>query len=115
MQSADKQPRLSSIRAKVESSHRLSFDDGLFLYDQTDRRGTTELHIVDGLHHQLPYQWYLNVVRIIRDAYPRLHLKAYTAVEWDWFHRMTGRPTRALLAEFKDAGLGSLPGGGAEI
>ena len=44
-----------------------------------------------------------------------LHLKAYTAVEWDWFQRLTGRSTRDLLAEFKDAGLGSLPGGGAEI
>src|SRR6202011_1323527 len=65
--------------------------------------------------HQLPYEWYLNVVRIIHQAHPRLHLKAYTAVEWDWFARLTGRPTRDLLAEFKDAGLGSLPGGGAEI
>jgi len=78
-------------------------------------RGATELHIVGGLHHQLPYEWYLNVVRIIHQHYPRLHLKAYTAVEWDWFARLTGRPTRDILAEFKDAGLGSLPGGGAEI
>jgi aminodeoxyfutalosine synthase len=82
---------------------------------EADRRGATELHIVGGLHHQLPYDWYLNVVRIIHQAHPRLHLKAYTSVEWDWFSRLTGRPTRDLLAEFKDAGLGSLPGGGAEI
>src|SRR3984957_5828033 len=73
------------------------------------------MHIVGGLHHQLPYEWYLNVIRIIHEAYPRLHLKAYTAVEWDWFARLTGRPTRDLLADFKDAGLGSPPGGGAEI
>src|SRR5437868_696372 len=78
-------------------------------------RGATELHIVGGLHHRLPYDWYLNVVRLVHGAQPRLHLKAYTAVEWDWFARLTGRPTRAILAEFKDAGLGSLPGGGAEI
>jgi aminodeoxyfutalosine synthase len=82
---------------------------------EADRRGATELHIVGGLHHQLPYDWYLNVVRIIHREHPRLHLKAYTAVEWDWFARLTGRPTRELLAEFKEAGLGSLPGGGAEI
>jgi aminodeoxyfutalosine synthase len=82
---------------------------------EADRRGATELHIVGGLHHQLPYEWYLNIVRIIHQAHPRLHLKAYTAVEWDWFARLTGRPTRDLLAEFKEAGLGSLPGGGAEI
>jgi aminodeoxyfutalosine synthase len=82
---------------------------------EADRRGATEMHIVGGLHHQLPYEWYLNVVRIIHEAFPRLHLKAYTAVEWDWFSRLTGRPTRDLLAEFQAAGLGSLPGGGAEI
>ncbi len=82
---------------------------------EADQRGATELHIVGGLHHQLPYEWYLNVVRLIHQHHPRLHLKAYTAVEWDWFERLTGRPTRELLAEFKEAGLGSLPGGGAEI
>ncbi len=82
---------------------------------EADRRGATEMHIVGGLHHQLPYEWYLNVVKLIHTHYPRLHLKAYTAVEWDWFHRLTGRSTRDLLAEFKEAGLGSLPGGGAEI
>ncbi len=82
---------------------------------EAEGRGATELHIVGGLHHQLPYEWYLNVVRIIHEAHPRLHLKAYTAVEWDWFGRLTNRPTRDILAEFKDAGLGSLPGGGAEI
>ena len=82
---------------------------------EADRRGATELHIVGGLHHQLPYEWYLNTVRIIHQSHPRLHLKAYTAVEWDWFQRLTGKPTRELLAEFKEAGLGSLPGGGAEI
>jgi aminodeoxyfutalosine synthase len=78
-------------------------------------RGATELHIVGGLHHQLPYDWYLNVVRIVHESEPRLHLKAYTAVEWDWFAHLTGRPMRDILAEFQDAGLGSLPGGGAEI
>lgn len=82
---------------------------------EADRRGATELHIVGGLHHQMPYEWYLNVVRIVHRDFPRLHLKAYTAVEWDWFHRLTGRSTRDLLAEFQEAGLGSLPGGGAEI
>ncbi len=82
---------------------------------EADGRGATEMHIVGGLHHKMPYEWYLNVVRIIHNAYPRLHLKAYTAVEWDWFVRLTKRPMADILAEFKEAGLGSLPGGGAEI
>src|SRR5438445_7960758 len=52
---------------------------------EADGRGATELHIVGGLHHQQPYDWYLHVVRIIHDHYPSLQLKAYPVVEWDWF------------------------------
>src|SRR5207237_6897291 len=63
---------------------------------EADRKGATELHIVGGLHHQLPYEWYLNVIKLIHAAYLHLHLKAYTAVEWDWFQRLTGRPTKDL-------------------
>jgi aminodeoxyfutalosine synthase len=82
---------------------------------EAERRGATELHVVGGLHHQLPYEWYLNIIRIVHRDHPNLHLKAWTAVEWDWFSRLTNRPTRDILAEFKNAGLGSLPGGGPEI
>jgi len=83
--------------------------------EQATARGATELHIVGGLHHLKPYDWYLNIVRIIHEACPKLHLKAWTAVEWDWFQRLTKRPVEELMIEMRDAGLGSLPGGGAEI
>jgi aminodeoxyfutalosine synthase len=106
-----------AFRADLKSEKGYVMPDEQILHraEEAQSRGATELHIVGGLHHQLPYEWYLNVVRIIHEHYPRLHLKAYTAVEWDWFSRLTGRPTRDILAEFRDAGLGSLPGGGAEI
>jgi aminodeoxyfutalosine synthase len=77
--------------------------------------GATEMHIVGGLHHQMKYEWYLNLIRILHDAFPRLHLKAWTGVELDWFSRMTGKSVRTVLEEMIAAGLGSLPGGGAEI
>jgi aminodeoxyfutalosine synthase len=77
--------------------------------------GATEMHIVGGLHHQKKFDWYLNLLRILHDAYPRLHLKAWTAVEVDWFTHLTGGSIREVLTELRDAGLGSLPGGGAEI
>jgi aminodeoxyfutalosine synthase len=77
--------------------------------------GSTEMHIVGGLHHQKGYDWYLNVIRLLHDAYPALHLKAWTPVEINWFCHLTKRSVRDVLAELKDAGLGSLPGGGAEI
>jgi aminodeoxyfutalosine synthase len=77
--------------------------------------GATEMHIVGGLHHQMKYDWYVHLVRLLHEAYPRLHLKAWTGVEIDWFCRMTDKSVREVLQDMVDAGLGSLPGGGAEI
>jgi len=77
--------------------------------------GCTEMHIVGGLHHQMKYDWYVGVIRLLHDAFPSLHLKGWTAVEINWFTHLTGRPIRAILEELVEAGLGSMPGGGAEI
>jgi aminodeoxyfutalosine synthase len=77
--------------------------------------GATELHIVGGVHPDKPYNWYLGILRDLHEAFPRLHLKAWTAAEIAWFSALTGRSQRAVLEEMIDAGLGSLPGGGAEI
>ncbi len=77
--------------------------------------GCTEMHIVGGLHHQMKYEWYLNIIRILHQAFPQLHLKAWTGVEINWFHHMTGKPNREILEDMIEAGLGSMPGGGAEI
>ncbi len=77
--------------------------------------GCTEMHIVGGLHHQKPFDWYRNILHLLHEAYPALHLKAWTAVEINWFEFLTKRSVRAVLQDLIDAGLGSLPGGGAEI
>lgn len=77
--------------------------------------GCTELHIVGGLHHQAKYDWYRTVVDTLHENFPALHLKAWTPVEIDWFTRLTGKSIRWVLEDMIDAGLGSLPGGGAEI
>src|SRR5436190_2168135 len=77
--------------------------------------GCTEMHIVGGLHHQMKYDWYLHLIRLLHEAYPALHLKAWTAVEINWFQYMIKRTVRDILQEMVKAGLGSMPGGGAEI
>ena len=77
--------------------------------------GCTEMHIVGGLHHKMRYEWYVNVVRILHDAYPRLHLKGWTGVEINWFAHLTKKSYEEIIADLLDAGLGSMPGGGAEI
>jgi aminodeoxyfutalosine synthase len=75
----------------------------------------TELHIVNGLHPGLPFDYYLDALRQLKAALPHVHLKAFTAVEIWWFARITGRSYEDVLRALVDAGLGSLPGGGAEI
>ncbi len=106
-----------AFRADLKSpkGYLMSDEEILARAAEAHTRGATEMHIVGGLHHQMPYEWYRHILELIHRHYPQLHLKAYTAVEWDWFSRITGRPTKDLLAECKELGLGSLPGGGAEI
>ncbi len=77
--------------------------------------GCTELHVVGGLHPGKGYAWYRGILELLHEAFPSLHLKAWTAVEIDWFAHSEDKPVAAILEELMDAGLGSLPGGGAEI
>ncbi|MCR9115939.1 MAG: aminofutalosine synthase MqnE [bacterium] len=177
-------PALKPIQQKVEAGERLTFDDGMLLYDpatplqeigslanlvrermngnrayyninthlnptnicvyrctfcafRSDLRdekgyvmsdeqvvaraaeavenGCTEIHVVGGLHHQKKYEWYVNLVKILHEAYPKLHVKAWTGVEINWFEFLTKKSIKEILQDLIDVGLGSMPGGGAEI
>ncbi len=77
--------------------------------------GCTELHIVSGVHPDKSFEWYLDIVRTLHAEFPRLHLKAFTAVEIAWFAHSTRRNVRTTLEDLVRVGVGSLPGGGAEI
>ena len=80
-------------------------------------QGATEVHIVGGLHPKLPFEYYLEMCRGIRRACPGLHIKAFTAIEIIHLSRLA-KPrlaVREVLERLHEAGLGSLPGGGAEI
>ncbi len=75
----------------------------------------TEFHIVGGLHPDLPFQYYVDLLHGLKDRFPSVHLKAFTAVEIAYYAHITRMTVREILERFKEAGLGSLPGGGAEI
>jgi aminodeoxyfutalosine synthase len=75
----------------------------------------TEIHIVGGLHNKWRFDDYLNVVRWVKEAKPSLSVKAYTAVEIDFFCRLTKRDAAWVLERLREAGLDALPGGGAEV
>lgn len=77
--------------------------------------GCTEMHIVGGLHHKLGYDWYRGIISLLHNAYPKLHLKGWTAVEINWFEFLTKMTSKEILQDLREAGLGSMPGGGAEI
>jgi aminodeoxyfutalosine synthase len=75
----------------------------------------TEVHVVGGVNPRLPYQYYLDLIRTIREERPEVHIKAFTAVEWEEIARVARKPLAEVLQEMKAAGLGSVPGGGIEV
>src|SRR3989344_1824834 len=74
-----------------------------------------EVHIVGGLHHEWKFEHYLSIVREIHERFPQIQIKAYTAVEIDFFAKIEKCSVREILTRLKDAGLVCLPGGGAEV
>lgn len=84
------------------------------LLDRLDQP-VTEIHIVNGLHSGLSFDYYTDCLRVLKELRPDIHLKAYTAVEIHYFAEKYGMSVEQVLREFIAAGLGSLPGGGAEI
>src|ERR1700756_4868490 len=176
-------PRLVSIRHKVEQGERLSFDDAVNLYRTTDilavgymanvvrermhgdttyfnvnrhinptdvcvascrlcafgkrvrdpkaytmsleevwhragegvNEAVTEFHIVGGLHPELTLDWFCEMLRGLKQRFPQVHLKAFTMVEVAYLARRAKISVRETLERLRDAGMDSLPGGGAEI
>jgi aminodeoxyfutalosine synthase len=86
---------------------------------QTAARGwteaVTEFHIVGGLHPDLPFEYYLDLVRALKKRFPRVHIKAFTMVEVHYLAKISGLSIHDTLVKLKEAGVESLPGGGAEI
>ncbi len=77
--------------------------------------GATEFHIVGGLHPDLPFEYYLDLIRGLKQRHPHVHLKAFTMVEVGYYSRISKLSVRDTLLAMKQAGVDSLPGGGAEI
>lgn len=75
----------------------------------------TEIHVVNGLHPDLPFEYYTDMLRGFKRIRPSIHLKCFTAVEIAFFADLYGKTDEQVLVELQEAGLDSLPGGGAEI
>ena len=96
-------------------AYTMTMDEILLRAADASAQKATELHIVGGLHPDLPFDFYLRMLRTLRERHPEMHVQAFTAVEIDYFARIAGLSLAETIRRLKDAGLGSLPGGGAEI
>jgi aminodeoxyfutalosine synthase len=83
--------------------------------EQGMREGATEFHMVGGLHPDLPFEYFLDLMRGLKQRCPSVHLKAFTMVEVGYFARIAKLSIRDTLLALQKAGVDSLPGGGAEI
>ncbi len=77
--------------------------------------GISEIHIVGGEHPDLPFAYFLEMMRALRELAPGVHIQAFTASEIAHFAKISAKTVPEVLRELKEAGLGSLPGGGAEV
>ena len=97
------------------SSYTMSLDEVWGKLRQRSHQPLTEVHVVNGLHPDLPFDYYLDMLRGLKRIRPEIHLKCFTAVEIAFFADLYGMTDEQVLVALRGAGLDSLPGGGAEI
>lgn len=115
---------ICALSCKFCEFHRKRGEDGAYEYQLEDiyriakeavGTGATEIHIVGGLHPWLPFDWYLEMLSGLRQRHPQVHLKCFTAIEIDHLSRISRLSYKEVLIALREHGLGSMPGGGAEV
>jgi aminodeoxyfutalosine synthase len=98
-----------------EGGYAMKLEEVFRFAEQEYSESLTEFHIVGGLNPELPFQYYTDLLEGLRQRFPQVHLKAFTMVELDFFVKITKQPLESIIERLREAGLGSCPGGGAEI
>src|ERR1017187_3580390 len=83
--------------------------------DELSAVGGVQILMQGGHHPKLSFDWYLDLLRHIREKYPHINIHGFSPPELQHFAHLFGMPLREVISQFKDAGLGSIPGGGGEI
>jgi cyclic dehypoxanthinyl futalosine synthase len=99
----------------AEDAYVLDFETIFRKIEETLALGGDQILMQGGLHPELPLEWYEDLLRGIKDRFPRLNVHGFSAPELFFFHKKFRLPLETVLGRLKEAGLGSLPGGGAEI
>ncbi len=102
-------------RARQEDAYTHSIEEGIDIARAAVAEGATELHIVGGLNSKLPFEYYTDLFSSLKREFPKLHIKALTMVELDFFARFYKMSDEDLINKLHAAGMDSCPGGGAEI
>jgi aminodeoxyfutalosine synthase len=102
-------------RAKDPHAYTMSLEEVWHRAGEGWSEAVTEFHIVGGLHPELTLDWYCEMLRGLKVRFPQVHLKAFTMVEVGYFAQRGKISVREVLERLRDAGMDSLPGGGAEI
>jgi len=105
----------SRLYANKEEGWELSIDQMLDIVKSYDGKPITEVHIVGGVHPKMNMAYFIELMQKIKNHRPGLHVKAFTAVELDYMFRKAKLTVEEGMKQLHDAGLDSLPGGGAEI
>jgi aminodeoxyfutalosine synthase len=103
------------LKPGMPEAYTMSLEEAWDKLRQRANQPLTELHIVNGLNPDLPFSYYTDLLRGFKRIRPGIHLKCFTAVEIAFFADLYGMTDEGVLGELRDAGLDSLPGGGAEI
>ena len=102
-------------RAKDPKAYTMSLEQVWEVAGHGWSEAVTEFHIVGGLHPELTLDWYCRMLRGLKERFPQVHLKAFTMVEIGYLAQRSKLSAHEVLSRLKDAGMNSLPGGGAEI
>ena len=103
------------LRPGDPGSYTMSLEQAWDKLRERAHQPLTEIHVVNGLHPELPFDYYLEMLRGFKRIRPAIHLKCFTAVEIAFFADLYKKTDEQVLRELQEAGLASLPGGGAEI
>jgi cyclic dehypoxanthinyl futalosine synthase len=100
---------------KDEDHYVLSFEQIDRKLDELTAAGGVQILMQGGHHPKLPFSWYVDLLHHIREKYPHINIHGFSPPEFQHFAEVFGMPLREVISKFKEAGLGSIPGGGGEI
>jgi aminodeoxyfutalosine synthase len=104
-----------SAHRKNPNPYTLSIDECVKIAKNAQKKGAKEVHVVSAHNPEVGYEYYMNIIKEIRKELPKIHIKAFTAAEVNFFSELSGKTYEEVLSDMAKAGVDSMPGGGAEI